>query len=78
MKASISLRRALFWMDSYRELLAVDERALRRLRAFDSGAPNGQNADVQRIETEIERVNDWLTYWEEMVDGANWRLLQPA
>jgi hypothetical protein len=65
-------------MNSYRELLAVDEGALRRLRAFDSGVADGQDADVQLIETEIERVNDRLTYWEEMVDGANWRPLQPA
>jgi hypothetical protein len=29
-------------------------------------------------QAEIERVNDRITRWEEMVDGANWRLLQPA
>jgi len=65
-------------MNSYRELLAVDEGALRQLRAFDSGVADGQDADVQLIETEIERVNDRLTYWKEMVDGANRRLPQPA
>jgi hypothetical protein len=65
-------------MNNYRELLAVDERALRRIRAFKGGVSSGHEAEVLLMVIEIQRVADRLTYWEEMVDRANWRLLQPA
>jgi hypothetical protein len=61
----------MFWMNTYRELLAINEQALRRMRALvdaHSGPPGDRDADVQLIATEIERVLGRLRYWEEAVD----------
>jgi hypothetical protein len=76
--SGISLKRALFWMNNYRELLEVDERALRRIRAFKGSVSGWHEAEVLLMVIEIQRVSDRLSYWEEAVDGANWGLLQPA
>jgi hypothetical protein len=76
---TISLQDSLFWMKAYRELLAVNEQALRRMQtlvAAHSGPPDECEADVQLIATEIDRVTDRLRYWEETVDSLQLRPLQ--
>jgi len=67
----VSLQDALSWMNIYRELLAVDEHGLQRIRAVmaaNSGEADEYEADVQPIVAEIERAMVRLRYWEEIVD----------
>ena len=66
-----SLQQALFWMNLYRELLAADQQALRRMRSLVadySGPPEQCAPDVQLVGNEIERVLDRLNYWQEAID----------
>lgn len=71
----ITLQQALFWMNLYRELLAVDESALLRMRALMSAEPvNGHGEiyympDVELVMGEIERVRTRLDFWLGHVDG---------
>jgi hypothetical protein len=64
-----TLQQALFWMNLYRELLAVDESALLRMRALIVAAPaRGQGdsfyqADVDLVSGEVRRVRDRLDHW---------------
>jgi hypothetical protein len=74
---SPTLQQALFWMNLYRELLAVDETALQRMRALileeparERGVAN-YRADVELIEGEIERVRARLDHWEALVEGTS-------
>jgi hypothetical protein len=74
MEITIPLREALFWMNTYRELLGVEERALVRIRALAAahpGPPEDYVADLQLIWFEVERVKDRLRYWENVVDSRN-------
>jgi hypothetical protein len=71
----VSLKQALFWMNIHLELLAVNQKALGRMRtlAAASGSFGGHEVDVQLVTTEIERVMRRLKYWEDVVDRANGR-----
>jgi len=77
-EVNTNLRSALFWMNTYTELLGVDERALRRMRALGAGDSGPSEADVKILLTEIARVRGRLGYWEDLVDRANARLQRPA
>ena len=71
MQATITLQEAQFWMNTYRDLLAVDENALQKMRDLviaSAGSPDDYEADIQLVTTEIERVLGRLRYWGEMVD----------
>lgn len=69
-----SLEQALFWMNIYRDLLAVDESALLRMRALVSDSANGDRVeahyrpDVDLVVGEIERVRVRLDHWLTQVD----------
>ena len=66
----ISIRAAEFWMNNYRELLAMDEAALERMQALvtaNAGSPDDYQPDIQLVTSEIERVKDRLRYWEDLV-----------
>jgi len=68
---TISLQEAKFWTNVYRDLLAVDETALRKMRALviaHAGSADDYEPDIQLVTTEIERVLGRLRYWGEMVD----------
>ena len=70
MQATISVQEAQFWMNTYRDLLAVDENALQKMRDLviaSAGSPDDYEADIQLVTTEIERVLGRLRYWGEMV-----------
>jgi hypothetical protein len=70
-EATVSLQQALFWVKLHRELLAVQQRALWRMRALltdDPGSPDVYEPDIQLVTNEIERVMDRLRHWEEVVD----------
>lgn len=69
-----TLQQALFWMNTYRDLLAVDENALHRMRnlitegmARDRGEEYYQ-PDVELVMGEIERVRSRLDHWLGLVD----------
>jgi hypothetical protein len=68
-----SLKLALYWMNIYRELLAVNGLALHRMRDLiaHSDWPDEHESDVQVVAAEIKRVRDRLAYWEDIVDRAN-------
>jgi hypothetical protein len=69
-----TLEQALFWMNIYRDLLAVDEVALERMRALITDSSNGDRAaalytpDVDLVVGEIERVRARLDHWLAQVD----------
>ena len=74
MQATVSLQEAQFWMNTYRDLLAVDEIALQKMRDLviaSAGSPDNYEPDIQLVTTEIERVLGRLRYWGEMVDRLN-------
>ena len=74
MQATVALQEAQFWMNTYRDLLAVDENALQKMRDLviaSAGSPDDYEADIQLVTTEIERVLGRLRYWGEMVDRLN-------
>jgi hypothetical protein len=69
-----TLQQALFWMNIYRDLLAVDENALQRMRvlitegmAMDRSEIYYQ-PDVELVIGEIERVRARLDHWLGLVD----------
>jgi hypothetical protein len=71
MQSTISLQEAQFWMNNYRDLLAVDENALQKMRDLviaRAGSPDDYEPDIQLVTTEIERVLGRLRYWGEMAD----------
>jgi hypothetical protein len=67
--ATPTLQQALFWMNLYRELLAMDETALQRMRALILAAPirsmedNFYKADVDLVVGEVLRVRRRLDHW---------------
>jgi hypothetical protein len=66
-----SLQEAVYWLNIQLELLAADERALRRMRnvmAVHAGAPDAFEEDLQLLMIEIDRVMSRLKHWEAMVD----------
>jgi hypothetical protein len=69
-----TLEQALFWMNIYRDLLAVDESALERMRALITDSTNGDRVeaqyrpDVDLVVGEIERVRARLDHWLAQVD----------
>jgi hypothetical protein len=68
-----TLQQALFWMNIYRDLLAVDETALLRMRALITDGKNGKGEvyyipDVELVVGEIERVRGRLDHWLGLVD----------
>ena len=75
MELPTSLRHAVFWMNIHLELLTVDQRALRRMRALIavSASPGDREADLDLVTAEIARVEDRLAHWEAVVDRANGR-----
>ena len=69
-----TLQQALFWMNIYRDLLAVDETALQRMRVLvvegvlrDRGEAYYQ-PDVDLVMGEIERIRARLDHWLGLVD----------
>jgi hypothetical protein len=73
-EARSSLQQALFWMNLYLAMLAVQQRALHKMRRLVAGHPvrSEQYApDLQLVETEIEKVLTRLEHWPEVVDMAN-------
>jgi hypothetical protein len=70
----LTLKQALFWMNIYRDLLAVDESALQRMRALitDRTSRDGSEffyrPDVELVIGEIERVRARLDHWLALVD----------
>jgi hypothetical protein len=69
-----TLQQALFWMNIYRDLLAVDESALLRMRALMTEKHAQDRGDVYYIPDvelvlgEIERVRSRLDHWLGLVD----------
>jgi hypothetical protein len=69
-----TLQQALFWMNIYRDLLAVDETALLRMRALMTEKPVQDRGnvyyipDVELVIGEIERVRGRLDHWLGLVD----------
>lgn len=71
MQATISLQEAQFWMGIYRDILAVDENALLKMRGLAvarAGSPDDYEPDLQLVMAEIARVLGRLKYWARMVD----------
>ena len=72
-----TLQQAVFWVNLYRELLAVDETALRRMRALILEVPARQRgvapylADVELVMGEIQRVRARLVQWDALVKQAS-------
>ncbi len=70
----ITLRRALFWMNLHRELLAADESALARMRALLAapttmrGPQHSYIPDLTLLTSEVERVRLRLDHWLGLVD----------
>ena len=69
-----TLQHALFWMNIYRDLLAVDETALLRMRSLMSEKLAQDRGDlyyipdVELVIGEIERVRGRLDHWLGLVD----------
>jgi hypothetical protein len=69
-----TLQQALFWMNIYRDLLAVDETALLRMRDLMTARPAqvrgdaDYTPDVELVIGEIERVRERLDHWLNLVD----------
>ncbi|HEY8760708.1 MAG TPA: hypothetical protein VIP52_07340 [Candidatus Dormibacteraeota bacterium] len=72
-----TLEQALFWMNIYRDLLAVDESALERMRVLIVDGKNGDRSeahyrpDVDLVVGEIERVRARLDHWLRLVDSLS-------
>jgi hypothetical protein len=67
---AVSLQEALYWMNIQVELLAADQRAVRRMRkvlTVHSGAPDALETDLQLLLIEVDRVLERLGHWEDMV-----------
>ncbi len=75
--ATPTLEQALFWMNIYRDLLAVDETALQRMRVLITEKPalvrgdTFYRPDVELVIGEIERVRTRLDHWLVLVDGLS-------
>lgn len=73
-QGTITLRRALFWLNLHRELLAADETALDRMRSLITaaslrGAPRYlYGPDLVLLTDEVERVRGRLDHWLGLVD----------
>jgi uncharacterized protein YbgA (DUF1722 family) len=70
---AISLRDAVFWMNIHLDLLAANQKALRRLRelvAASSRWPEDYEPDFELLSNEAGRLLDRLLYWEEVVDNT--------
>ena len=70
----VSLRDAVFWLNIHLELLAANQRALRRLRALvvaSSRQPQAYAPDFQLLSGEARRLLGRIAYWEEMIDNAS-------
>ena len=72
--SGIALRRALFWMNLHRDLLAADESALARMRVLVA-APTARRGpqysylpDLALLTNEVERVRLRLDHWLGLVD----------
>jgi hypothetical protein len=69
-----ALQQALFWMNLYRDLLAVDENALLRMRTLlleDAASERGAAAydeDIELVIGEIERVRGRHDHWLALVE----------
>ena len=76
-QGTITLRRALFWLNLHRELLAADEGALVRMRslvavATERGTPRyAYGPDLVLLTKEVERVRARLDHWLGLVDRLN-------
>jgi len=64
----------VFWLNIHLDLLAGNQRALRRMRvlvAASSRWPGDYEADFQLLSAEAERLLRRIVDWEEMVDSAS-------
>jgi hypothetical protein len=71
---AISLRDAVFWMNIHLNLLAGNQRALRRMRDLVTAGsrwPADYEPDFQLASGEAERLLKRIAYWEAVVDRAN-------
>ena len=70
-----TLGQALFWMNLYRDLLAMDEYALQRMRALILEESAGvreesyYSADVELVMGEVGRVRVRLDHWLLWLNG---------
>ena len=80
---ALTLQQALFWLNLYRDLLAVDENALQRMRALLLEEPaRGRGeadylVDVELVMSEIERVRARHNHWLAVVDRMKLSPLSP-
>ena len=71
---ALTLEQAQFWLKLYRDLLAVDENALRRMRALLLEEPaRGRGeadylVDIDLVIGEIERIRARHNHWLALVD----------
>jgi hypothetical protein len=69
----VSLRDAVFWLNVHLDLLAANQRALRRMRdlvALSSSRPRDYEPDFQLVSGEAERLLARVVAWEEVVDRS--------
>jgi hypothetical protein len=71
---SISLREAVFWLNLHLELLAGNQRALRRMRdlvAMSPMQPTEFQPDFQLLSDDAERLLSRVVHWENVVDMSS-------
>lgn len=74
MEEAVSLRDAVFWLNIHLDLLAANQRALRRMHdlvAVSSNLPGDYEPDFQLLSGEADRLLARVVAWEEVVDGSN-------
>lgn len=71
---SVSLREAVFWLNLHLELLAGNQRALRRMRdlvAMSPMQPTELQPDFQLLSDDAERLLSRVVHWENVVDMSS-------
>jgi hypothetical protein len=66
---AVSLQEALYWMNIQVELLAADQRAVRRMRnvMLVHAGRDTFEVDLKLLLIEVDRVMERLKHWEAMV-----------
>jgi hypothetical protein len=70
----VSFRDAVFWLDIHLDLLAANQRALRRMRELavqSSRGPGAYEPDFQLLVGEAEWLLARIVDWEEVVDTSS-------
>jgi hypothetical protein len=71
---AVSLRDAVFWLNVHLDLLAANQRALRRMRDLVAVSPRGEwdyEPDFRLLSAEARRLLGRIVYWEHAVDLAD-------